>query len=185
MAKRIYFIRHGQSEMNVAGVAAGSSDTPLTDEGHRQAAHSGKRAKESGLSFDIIVSSPLSRAHDTAKAVAQHTDYPIQDIVIRDDLRERHFGAGEGKNIADHFGITREMYFSDPFAFDSIEGAERITDLQYRANQALEELMALPHETILIVSHGALGRSLVRASRNAPLTEVIPAFENAEMFRLL
>jgi probable phosphoglycerate mutase len=56
--KNIYFVRHGQSIMNVSGHYAGVTDTPLTDEGRNQAKVAGKNLKSEQIPIDIIVSSP-------------------------------------------------------------------------------------------------------------------------------
>src|SRR5690606_2527197 len=66
--KKLYFIRHGLSVMNRQGVFSGSIDTPLTDEGRKQAKRAGKLARDFGI--DYIVSSPLARALETAQIIA-------------------------------------------------------------------------------------------------------------------
>lgn len=182
--KHLYFIRHGLSEANVQGVATGSTDTPLTQKGREQADTAGRQAKQENLVFDIILSSPLSRAHDTAQAIATHVDYPHEDIMLHPKLVERHFGHMEERSIHE-FGITPEQILEDPFAFDHVSEVERITDLQYRANQVLSYLHNLPHNTVLLVSHGSFGRALWRSVHNAPIQDFGHQFENAVLVKLI
>src|SRR3712207_2041072 len=59
--RRLYFIRHGESEFNKANKWTGSTDTPLTDTGHKQAKKAGKKLRDQGVVFDIIISSPSQR----------------------------------------------------------------------------------------------------------------------------
>jgi broad specificity phosphatase PhoE len=67
----IYFIRHGESEANLRHVFAGQKDnSALTDKGREQARLEGEKIKSLNLSISKIISSPLIRAHDTAKIVA-------------------------------------------------------------------------------------------------------------------
>ena len=93
--KKLYFIRHGLSEMNVKGLIAGRTESPLTEEGKLQARHAGKQAKKLGI--DYIVSSPMSRAHETAKIIAKEIGYPLDKIHLNSLFIERDFGELEGK----------------------------------------------------------------------------------------
>jgi len=77
---KYYFVRHGESESNCDGVLAGHLDYPLTDNGIRQAIDAAKSIKESGVKFDSMLSSPLSRAYDTAKIIASFNQYKEEDI---------------------------------------------------------------------------------------------------------
>ena len=182
--KTIYFIRHGLSESNVAGRATGHTNSQLTPKGKAQATAAGKKARESGLVFDVIVSSPLDRAHDTAKLVAKEIGFPTENIIIDERLIERNMGALEGE-LFEKSGVTHDQYLKDAFALEHIDDIEKITDLQYRANQLLEEMVNNGHPRILLVSHGGLGRSLIRSAKNAPLTEHVGSLPNAELFRLI
>ena len=67
----IYFARHGETVWNVENKICGMTDSPLTEKGRQQARELGRKVKESGVHIDEILYSPLSRAADTAKAVAE------------------------------------------------------------------------------------------------------------------
>ena len=58
----LYFVRHGQCVANAEGVLAGRQDSPLTELGIEQAREEAVKIRNSELVFDMIVSSPLSRA---------------------------------------------------------------------------------------------------------------------------
>jgi broad specificity phosphatase PhoE len=184
MAKRIYFVRHGESEHNVQKLIAGHVNSPLTEKGRQQAIETGKKAREQGLYFDIILSSPLERAHHTAKTIADHVDYPHENIYLLEELKERYFGELEEQTL-ESIGMTYDEYRANPFALDHYKDIETIIDMQFRANQLLDYLKGLPRDTILVVSHGSFGRALRRAATNAPLTEFGESIDNAELFRLL
>ena len=91
--KRLYYIRHGQSEMNVLSLFAGRTDTPLTKEGRDGALQAGRNNK--GIDIDVIIASPLSRAHDTARLFAEGAGLPEDIIQINELLLERDFGSLE------------------------------------------------------------------------------------------
>ncbi len=183
--KHLYFVRHGESVFNVKGVAAGTSNTPLTPNGKAQATALGKKLRDQGIVFDVVLSSPLERAHHTALEIAMHTNYPTHLIELNNDLVERNFGDMEAKSLTADFGITGEEYQTNPFSIDHIPNVEKITDLQYRANKVLEYLRSRPEDTILVVGHGAFARSLQRAIINAPLTEPVRTLNNAELVKLI
>lgn len=179
--KTLYFIRHGESEFNKAKKWSGSSDAPLTELGKSQAKQAGRKLKKQGLSIDMIVASPLTRAHDTAKHIANELDYDISSILLHDKLIERDFGILEGRK--DLVATTR--YVVDESSIDSYEGVESLQNLQERATEILEYIYTLPQETVVIVAHGAIGRAIRRQVNNAPLGLRGQSFKNAEIVRFI
>ncbi len=93
MTKKIYFVRHGETFWNVDNKICGATDIGLTDRGHEQARETGELIKErldSGeIHIDEIIASPLSRAFDTAKHIADMTGLPLR---ADERLREQNFG---------------------------------------------------------------------------------------------
>lgn len=177
----LYFVRHGESEFNKANKWAGSSDTPLTSLGHKQAQKAGKQLRKQGLAVDVIISSPLERAHETAKRIATEIDYPHDKILINDMVTERNFGSLEGKKDL----LSATKYFVDESSIDNHDGAETLEELQKRAEDLLEYLHSLPHDTIVVVGHGASGRALRRAVTKGPLSVRGGNIGNAEVVRLI
>lgn len=179
--KLLIFMRHGESEFNRSNKWTGSTDVPLTDKGHLQARRAGREMRSKGLSFDVIVSSPLLRAHDTAKHVANELDYPHEKIMINHQLVERDFGMLEGNK---HL-VAATRYLHDESSIDKYKEVEKLTDLQSRVDYVLDQLNQMPHDNILIVGHSAFGRALRRAVLNEPLHVRGKSFANAEYERLI
>lgn len=144
--KKLYFVRHGLTEMNVLGIFSGHTETPLTEEGRQQAKQVSEHAKN--LCIDYIISSPSSRAHDTAKIIAKEIGYPVKDIHTNSLLMERHFGQLEGKPWEPDLDI------------DGIADIESIDTLLERAGLVLKFLKTIPADNILVVSHGQIGRAI-------------------------
>lgn len=182
--KTIYFVRHGESELNKSRIWAGTIDTPLTDLGHEQAKTTGKALKEKGLIFDVIVASPLVRAHETAKHVAREIGHDEKKIILDPMLVERHFGIMEGQ-LAGNEDHEVRYYAGDESAIDTVENVETSTQLQARARHILTYLDSLPHDTILVVAHGALARALRREINGEPHHVRGQDYENAEIVRLI
>ncbi|MBC7836182.1 histidine phosphatase family protein [Acetobacteraceae bacterium] len=158
---KIYLARHGQNIDNVAGVLNGHRDEPLTEKGIEQAHEVADKTKEARISFDIVYSSPLVRAFETAKIIAETTKSPVPEIEPL--LIERDFGIMTGKNITDIEKLCAPniikaeiiTYFLDP------EGAETFPDLMKRARVLLDKIQE-QHETgdILLVTHGDVGKMI-------------------------
>lgn len=85
---QVYLLRHGETVGNVNGQYAGVTDTPLTEKGKLQAVDAYLRFEQT--KFDLVLSSPLSRALDTARVVSD------QKIIEIDELMEMNFGKFEG-----------------------------------------------------------------------------------------
>lgn len=180
--KQLYFIRHGLSEMNQQNLWSGQTDTPLTPKGHAQAKLAGEHIKKQGVAFDAIVSSPLQRAHDTAKHIAKHIDYAPNRILLQDLFKERHFGKLEGTS---KFSIHAAEYFLNEAAIDKYDRVESLADLQRRADTAHEYLLSLGKDSILVVAHGAFGRALYRSVRDNSVSAKNIRYKNAKIVRFI
>lgn len=160
--KQLYFVRHGESEANAKGVW-GPLDTVLTDNGRWQATAAGCDARERGLDFDHIISSPLPRTHETARLIADELDYNVHNIELMPSLAERKWGKLSG--------VPHKQFFDAGKTYrdiDNVEDAESLEALQMRASNVLNHLYERPEENILVVGHAAFGRALRRAINGQP-----------------
>jgi uncharacterized phosphatase len=147
--KKLYFIRHGLSELNKQNVWSGTIDTALSDEGRAQAKLAGQKAKK--LNISLIVCSPLSRTKETAEIIAAQIGYPADKILYSDLLIERHFGDLEGQP---HKDTDHEL------DLDTVPNVETKEMILKRADKALRFLESLKSDNILVVSHGSFGRAM-------------------------
>lgn len=147
---RFFLVRHGETEWNRVHRIQGSSDIPLNDTGRRQAQMVG--GVLSRHRFDLIVSSPLSRALETATIVARRLQMPLPLPV--QSLVERAYGEAEG--------ATRSE-LDEKFPGDTpVPGREPREDVQKRVVRALGDLaIRHPHADIIVVTHGGVIRSVV------------------------
>jgi len=147
--KRLYFVRHGESELNRQRLFTGHTDAPLTDRGREQARLAGRQAD---ATFDLVIASPLIRALETAQIIAAETGYPTARILTNPLFMERGLGLLEGRST--------DEFDEDTADFD---GMESIEDFLRRARSGLAFLQDLEAENILIASHGAFARALQTA----------------------
>ena len=120
----IYFARHGETVWNVENKICGMTDSPLTEKGRQQARELGQKVKESGVHIDEILYSPLSRAADTAKAVAEATGLPVQLFLSHEHGGSQQIGARIAYNE-----IDMVLFFSDPQSNDLDADLKYITTL--------------------------------------------------------
>lgn len=147
---RFFLVRHGETEWNRLRKIQGVSDIPLNDTGRAQAAALGDILAPHR--FDLIVSSPLSRAFETAQILASKLGMPAPLVI--DTLVERNYGEAEGSNGAD-------LDVRYPPGTE-IPGREDRAEVTRRAVSTLHDLaMRHPEADILAVAHGGLIRSVV------------------------
>lgn len=145
-------VRHGQSIWNAEGRIQGQLDPPLSSLGRIQAELVAQRLAKK--SWSVLYSSDLSRARQTAEAIAKLTGLLIQ---IEPQLRERSQGKREGFLV--HEANLRYPDINAPEI-----GRETSEALQARAVKVFERIRnAHPGECILVVSHGALMSSFLEA----------------------
>ena len=152
------FVRHGESVGNVESRWQGQSDYVLTDRGRAQARALAQRWKSEGVKFDLILSSPLVRAKDTAEIIASAVNARVELDPI---LMERHIGEMEGLTAEE---VRRKPHPPFVTPYDPIGGeGEGDWALFLRAGQALHALVRRSPGSYLIVSHGGLLNQLMNA----------------------
>lgn len=150
MGKKIYFVRHGESEWNVADRICGATDIPLTQKGHEQAIETGRVIERSGISADQILFSPLSRAAETARHISEMTGIPAKE---EKRLFEQNFGKWEGTSPRSSvpFRMAKRQFV------DHYEGGESMFRLAQRIYNLLDEL-AEDDKTYILVAHNGIAR---------------------------
>jgi broad specificity phosphatase PhoE len=129
-----WFLRHGQTDYNAAGLSQGALDIALNETGRAQARAAAPLLV--GLGIVEIVSSPMRRTTETTDIVNEALGLPVH---FEPDLREVVFGGMEGRSTPD--------------------GAESFADLRDRAGRAMARTLARPGP-VLVVAHGGIFRAL-------------------------
>ena len=139
----IYVLRHGQTDYNVQGRFQGQTDVIMNKNGEEQTDKAAVELKK--IQFDIVFSSPLTRALNTAKKIRK------KDIKIDKRIIERSFGNLEGK-----YGIPD---FEDKLEIYNIEPIEKLI---IRVNDFLNEILEKfkDKENILIVTHEGIAQAI-------------------------
>ena len=161
----IYVLRHGQTDYNEQGKFQGQIDIPINQKGVEQVK---KEAKElSNIKFDLIFSSPLKRAIQTAKIVTN------SQIILDNRIIERSFGKLEGKySIEDYESRVKEFQI------------ETLNDLQKRVYSFLDDLIHKYKNVnnILIVTHACIVQMIEKYFLNANTNETLKNGEYKKYF---
>ncbi|KAA9394187.1 histidine phosphatase family protein [Kocuria coralli] len=166
------FMRHGQTDWNQAARLQGRADIPLNEVGREQALEAARLLRDADPGWDLVVTSPLGRARETGRIVAEELGIELGPAY--EDLVERSFGANEGQSVA---GISLEDYER------LLTVAEPEDEVVARGVGGLREVQReFPGRNVLVVAHGTLIRFTVaflhgtepRRVRNA---EVVPLDE--------
>jgi 2,3-bisphosphoglycerate-dependent phosphoglycerate mutase len=162
MRKYVYFVRHGESDSNADGIVRGHAAS-LSEKGREQAIFVAERIRKIGV--DAIVSSPYIRTVDTAKAISEAIQLPIQENELFVERRRPSETIGLNyKTNAEHKTIMQEVF--DGYAKEThrYSDEENFTDLRIRANAALDFLASYPKDRICVVTHGIFLRVLLCAA---------------------
>lgn len=146
---KLYVTRHGETSWNVQNKVCGATDVELTEKGRGQA-----RALADTLNsrhIDIIISSPLKRAMETSRIIAEGRDIPI---LTDQRLTEQDYGIYEGVDRKDERFLANKRNF----AYRYPDG-ESMMQVAHRTYGLIEELREkYPDKTVLLVCHGGVCR---------------------------
>ena len=171
--KNILLIRHGQSEWNKLNLFTGFKNIELSDQGIEEADKAGQNFKNLNIKFDIVFTSKLKRAQETAKIILKNLDqwdhlYGEGKIITDINLNERDYGDLTGlnkKETADKFGEEqvhkwRRGYSDQPPNGESLEDVVRRVKIYFEEsiNPAIQ---SADNNNILIAAHGNSLRALL------------------------
>ena len=119
---KLYLIRHGQTDWNVAGKIQGSTDIPLNDMGRRQAACLARGMEKRPV--EKVFTSTLSRAYETGLAIGKSQNVPVEQL---EGLEEVGYGVWEGmtmEEIQEKYPKELELWYNSPVDVAPPEGGE-------------------------------------------------------------
>ena len=164
----ITVVRHAETEWNVAMRLQGIQDSALTPKGIKQSELVADAL--SNQEFDILISSDLNRAVETAEIIA----VKIKLSITRDtSLRERNFGIMEGltrEEISEKYPDVLSQYYKRKATYE-VENGESLNAFNNRVTMGLTRIVnSNEGKKILIVSHGGVLDCIIRMVFNYPLS---------------
>lgn len=178
--KRFYMMRHGKTISNAQGYVAGALDVPLIEEGREEARRMSRVVRELVDRPRLIVHSHLGRARDTAAIVNEGQNLPL---IENPAMAERSLG--------DWTGIPLETWIARRAQGLSPPNGETTEALHARVLSGLAEILKLPEQPVLVVSHGGVIRGVllhfgceVHGVKNCGLYEFVPPQETSSPWQV-
>jgi len=173
-AQRLYIVRHGVTDWNQAMRMQGHSDVPLNDEGHVQAERIAARLAAVNPPIDSVWTSDLTRARQTAEAIAAPMNLPVRVTPL---LREIMLGDWEGLNQQDiearGEGDLLKQYRTSPHGARPPRG-ETLEAAWNRMMLARDQIGSeYPTGAVVVVGHGGTLRALLCSALEAPVTSML------------
>ena len=167
--RRIYLIRHGETEFNRLGIFRGRYEVDLNEVGRQQASQIGKALEGAGIEF--LVTSPLSRAVETAEIIASALgiDY-FKDEAFNNIALGEWQGVPKQK-IKDEYPDLWHLWTTEPEKL-AIPGGETVEDVRRRSFAGLKRILEDRKGTFAVVTH----RSVIKALAAAMLDVNPPYF---------
>jgi broad specificity phosphatase PhoE len=179
---KFIIVRHGESTCNQSKTYTGQTESPLTELGILQAKITGEYLYQN-YKIDLVYSSDLSRAIDTAKAFTEKTG---QQVIADKNLREFDLGLWAGKTFEEVdklFPKTAKLFKKD-LANSYADGGESYAQFQSRVKKAFEEIASKNDgKTVAVFTHGGVVRALYSAWNNFSADQVnsSPKFSNSSI----
>jgi broad specificity phosphatase PhoE len=155
----IILARHGETDWNASEIFRGRADVPLNEAGRKQAEMLGEHLGREEI--DLIYSSPLKRAIETAKSIAHHHNLQVNPV---ENLNDFHFGDWQGlsrREIAEKYPELYRDWLDTPEQV-RIPGGESLEDVRCRAVPFVEDaIMRCGEGRIVFVSHRVVNKVLV------------------------
>lgn len=158
---QIILVRHGQTPWNKDKIFRGSRDIPLNDTGREEARLAGEWLKDETI--HAAYCSPLSRARDTAEAIAHHHQLTVADLSGLSDLC---YGDWEGLPLTEVKEKYADLYTQWERYPQSVrfQQGETLDELRNRALAAVEQVVSQhPGQVVLLAAHRAVNKVLIAA----------------------
>ena len=147
----LYLVRHGETNKNKSGLIQGITEADLSEKGIEDA----KQLQDlvASLNIEVVISSPLRRARDTAKIITNNK-FPIN---IDDRIIERDWGLCEGAYIGDVDTVKCWNFYTNT----NENQIECVQDFMKRISEFLEEIrIKYKDKNVLVVAHSAVLRAM-------------------------
>ena len=185
--RKIYLIRHGETQQHSEPIMLGQTDVPLSEKGLRQAIAAGEKLYEFSPALSGIYASDLIRAAETAKTIAE-SNHNHPKVFFDSRLREISLGIWDGRAISDlrnRYPREFEERGKDILRFRIPDG-ETFDELAKRSLDAFLEIMKNTDGEIALVTHAGVIRAIIAHLCGIPVEELLPVrFENGCVLPLL
>jgi broad specificity phosphatase PhoE len=174
---RLFFVRHGKTDVNVEGLMHKTGDTTgLTNEGKTQMQSVLSVLRKNKV--EVVYSSTENRAKESAQILSNQLNVPLE---LLDNIQERSWGDWENKTWLEIKEILDLMTLEERFTFIPPNG-ESWQQMEKRLKDAIQNLIRNGKQSVCVVIHGGALRGLIPILKNSPRDESFKyEFKNASV----
>lgn len=162
---KIYMLRHGETDWNLAGKIQGGTDTVLNENGKRQAIAC--RSYFQDKKCQAIFSSTLQRAQQTATIMNETLRLPL---ILIDEFKERNFGKAEGLTLEERLKLYPSKQYPNQESMESL--CQRLAKGLHKIQQGY------PHDEVILVTHGAVIHTIFDMVEKMAVFQEVPRLSN-------
>ncbi len=148
---KILFIRHGESIDDIEDRYGGWGDFDLTPKGKIQIAESAKKIASLGEKFEVVYSSPLKRAFQSAEIISNELGVDIEVLAY---LKERNLNGVLAGMVRSEAKEKFPQLVETHSRWEHVDGSERAEDFTTRVKNAIKYLLEMEYSSLVAVTHG-------------------------------
>jgi 2,3-bisphosphoglycerate-dependent phosphoglycerate mutase len=156
---KILFVRHGESVDDIEDRYGGSADFDLTEKGRDQVSESAKKISSLGEKFEMILSSPLKRAYQSAEIISNVLGIEIE---VFEYLKERNLNGVLTGLVRSEAKEKYPDLVEIHNRWEYVDGSERTEDFNNRVKNAIKYLLEMKYDSLIAVTHGLFLRSFFK-----------------------
>lgn len=166
---KILFVRHGESVDDIEDRYGGSADFDLTEKGREQVFESANKISSLNEKFDVVLSSPLKRALQTAAIIASELGI---DVEVFEYLKERNLNGVLTGLVRNEAKIKYPEVVETHNRWEYVDGSERTEDFNNRVKNAIKYLLKMEYGSLIAVTHGLFLKAFFKEVMNKDIKKV-------------
>lgn len=166
---KILFIRHGESIDDIEDRYGGAADFDLTDKGKQQVSEAAKKIASLEEKFEIILSSPLKRAFQSAEVISKELGVNVE---IFEYLKERNLNGVLSGLVRSEAKAKYPEVVETHNRWEYVDGSERTEDFSVRVKNAIKYLLAMKYSSLIAVTHGMFLKEFFKEFLNIDIKKV-------------
>lgn len=166
---KILFVRHGESVDDIEDRYGGAADFDLTERGKNQVAETAKKIASLDQKFEIVLTSPLKRAVQTAEIISNELDLPVE---VFEYLKERNLNGVLTGLVRSEAKLKYPKVVETHNRWEYVDGSEREDDFKTRVKNAVKYLLEMKYESVVAVTHGLFLKEFFNQFLNTKIKKV-------------
>lgn len=166
---RVLFVRHGESVDDIEDRYGGCADFDLTEKGKEQVSESTKKISSLGEKFEVVLSSPLKRALQSAEIIADQLDIEVE---VFEYLKERNLNGILSGLVRSKAEKKYPEQVEIHNRWEYVDGSERTEDFNSRVKNGVKYLLKMKHSSLVAVTHGLFLKTFFKEMMNIDIKRV-------------